>query len=309
MAYQSHKYDVLRFVKRYIKDYHVISNGKEISVNCIWCSPKDYKKKLTVNAKTGLFHCWRCNEKGNFFAFVKAYGKTTEEPHNFLLGTEISGVVRSTEIETQISYPEYFRFLSESSSKSLIACSYFRYLFERGLSLNDIDYYNIGFCNVGKFNKRVIVPVYKDNSLVSYIARTITDIKPKVLTPSSLPGTHGIKDYVFNIDRAKETKVLYIGEGVFDAISLGVSGIALFGKEATRHQLATIINVFPRRVVICLDGDAYKYSVKLAQQLMLHISDIRVAKLPEDKDPSSMDAYILRHCILNAQPFDGSLEI
>ena len=308
---QKTKFDVLRFVKRYIKEYNIISNGKEISLNCHWCSPKDYKKKLTINAKSGLFHCWKCNEKGNFYKFNKAYGRSTEDLKNFLVGTEFSGNRSSIENETQVSiaYPDYFKFLSESSPKSLLAGPYFDYLFARGVAISDIDYYNIGFCEVGKFFRRIIVPVYKNDTLVSYIARTITDAKPKVLTPPSLPGTHGIKDYVYNLDRAADTKELRIGEGVFDAIALGVSGIALFGKEATKKQLADIINRKPRRVLVCLDGDALKYSIKLARQLMLQCPDVRVVKFPPDADPASLEGMELVQCIGLAQPYNGSLDL
>jgi DNA primase len=305
---QKRKYDVLRFVKRYIKEYAIISNGKEISVNCTFCSPKDYKKKLTVNAKSGLFHCWKCNEKGNFFKFTKQYGKSTVNIENFLVGTNFSGSIKSNETETLIQYPESFRFLSDSVL-SVTARPYFKYLFDRGLTISDIDYYSIGYCTSGKLAQRVVVPVFKGETLVSYIARTIGTELPKVLTPPSLPGTHGVKDYVYNLDRAKETKLLYIGEGVFDAIALGIHGICLFGKEATKRQLAEIINTNPRRIVVCLDGDAYKNSRKLANQLLLHNSDVRIAKFPEDQDPSSLSKEDREYYISQALRFDGSIEL
>lgn len=302
------KYDVLRFIKRYVKDYSIISNGKEISVNCHWCSPKDYKKKFTINSKSGLGHCWKCNETANFYKFSKAYGKTTEDLGKFLLSREFSGHSNAIEIETQIPYPEDFRFLADSR-KTQNSANYFEYLYSRGLTDEDIDYYSLGYCHYGKLYGRVVVPVFKDEKLVSYIARTIGDAIPKVLTPKSQPGTHGIKDYVFNLERAKETKLLYVGEGVFDAIALGVHGICLFGKEATKKQIAEILNCKPRRIVVCLDGDAYKYSLKLASQLMLHCKDVRVVKFHEKDDPASLPKISLEYHIANAKKFDGSLEI
>ena len=225
------------------------------------------------------------------------------------MGSNFSEPTKVIATETQIDFPESFRFLSESSPKSLVAGKYFSYLFNRGLSESDIDYYNIGFCTEGKLHDRVIVPVYSNNNLVSYIARTIIDAKPKVLTPPSLPGTHGVKDYVFNLDRAKETKVLYIGEGVFDAIALGVSGVCLFGKEATNKQLGTIINSATRRIVVCLDGDAYTYAIKLATKLLLHCNEVRVAKFPDTKDPASIDKVDLKEILFNAKQFDGNIEL
>jgi|ERR1035437_3442754 DNA primase len=305
---QNTKYDVLRFVKRYIKDYTIISNGKEISVNCIFCSPKDYKKKLTVNSKSGLFHCWKCNETGNFYKFNKSYGKSDIDPNLFLAGSSFSRPIKAIENETQVSYPDGFRFLSDSHT-SIVAKPYFKYLLDRGLTMSDIDYYSIGYCPLGKLAQRVVVPVFKQEVLMSYIARSIGKELPKVLTPHSLPGSHGIKDFVFNLDRAKETKLLYIGEGVFDAIALGVHGICLFGKEATKKQLGEIINVHPKRIVCSLDGDAYKYNLRLASQLLLHCPDVRVAKFPSDQDPSSLSKEDRDFYVKRAKTFDGSIEL
>lgn len=302
------KFDVLRFVKKHVKDYHIISNGKEISLDCKWCSPKDRKKKLTINSSSGLFHCWSCNEKGNFNKFYKEYAKRVISIGEFITEqhTVFTPTIRSE--SNEIPYPDNFRFLTDSK-KSLGAKKYFNYLVDRGITEEDINYYRLGYCTEGKYADRVIIPVYKKDTFVSFIARAITpDKKPKVLTPASLPGTHGVKDYVYNLDRAKDTKLLLIGEGVFDAIALGVSGICLFGKESSPAQLAQIINTKPRRVVICLDGDAYKYALKLADQLIFHISDVRVCSFPKEEDPSSLGPFVQDY-IKSAIRFEGALDM
>lgn len=303
-------FNVLSFVKKHVKDYQIVSNGKEIVVNCSWCAPKDYKKKLTINAISGLWHCWKCGKKGNFNSFCRQYAKERIDP-SFFITEKKKILVPSTQYPSntvnEIPYPENFSFLSsvKNFEKSLSTKKYFDYLINRGLSIEDIFYYRIGYCSHGKYANRVIIPVYRDDIFVSFIARAITeDIKPKVLTPASLPGTHGIKDYVFNLDRAKDTKLLLIGEGVFDAIALGVSGICLFGKEATKYQLSQIIQAKPRRTVICLDGDAYDYSVKLGKQLLLHLEDIRICKFPQEQDPSSLGSAVKEY-IFNSEPFTG----
>ncbi len=308
MLRQKHlKFDVLRFIKKYVKDYKIVSNGKEVSVNCKWCRPRDYKKKLTINGSSGLWHCWSCSEKGNFSKFCKEYSKNALSIAEFITEQTTTFTQNVRIISNDLLYPEHFRFLSDSL-KSLKAKKYFAYLYNRGLTIEDINYYRIGYCIEGKYADRIVVPVYKRDDLVSFIARAITpEKKPKVLTPAALPGSHGVKDFIYNLDRAKDTKVLLIGEGVFDAISLGISGVCLFGKEATPIQLAQIINAKPRRVIICLDGDAYKYSIKLADKLLLHIPDIRVCNFPEKEDPSSLGPEVQKY-IKDAAHFQNALD-
>jgi hypothetical protein len=94
---------------------------------------------------------------------------------------------------------------------------------------------------------------------------------------------------------------------VFDAISLGTRGIALFGKAATDIQLAKIINKKPQRITIVLDPDARTEAEKLANQFIMHCPDVKIAYLPDGVDPNSVDRNLLEITIKNAiAPKSGS---
>jgi DNA primase len=214
-------------------------------------------------------------------------GAATEKPINRLFD------------EVVIPYPEGYEPLYGEAKN---------YILRRGITREQIDYYRIGACYTGKYHNRIIVPVLNQSEqLVSFIARDYTgNLKPKVLTPPSLEGRHGIKDYVFNLHRAAITGHLLIGEGIFDAISLGVRGVCLFGKSASPSQIAKIINKKVTRVTICLDPDAQLEANILANQLVGHIPDVRIVTLPEGTDPNSVDPFILKNAIANAkQPVIG----
>jgi DNA primase len=289
---KSYSVNVSKLLKKYNLTYKLSGAGKEVAINCLF--HEDEKGKLSINTDTGLFHCWVCGEKGNFRELVKqiAKKKKTDISLSDFTG-ETKKVSQVTMVdEVKIPYPEGYDFLQGVAKE---------YILKRGITEEQIDYYRIGACYSGKLKGRVIVPVFnKREELVSYIARAcVENIKPKVLTPPSLPGKHGVKDFVFNLYKAMYTKHLVITEGVFDAMKVGSRGICLFGKVATAIQLSKIINQKPIRVSIMLDNDAQLEANILAQQLTNHVKDVRLCSVPEGYDPGSATSEMIEEALKN----------
>jgi hypothetical protein len=229
-------YNVTKFVEHYFPDARLSSSGTEYVVLCPW--HEGTKRKLYISATHGMYNCFSCGIHGSFFSLVrrvlilnknkdvfdalKIY--ESSEPLTFLNDPDVRP---SSGGSTVIEYPEgYFPFYTEEplgeSGRAAKA-----YLNDRGITEEQISYYKLGFCATGKYAHRIIVPVLDDEeNLVSFVARDYTGhAQAKVLTPAALLGTSGIKDYVYNLHNAKRTRELIIGEGVFDAMALGVSGI------------------------------------------------------------------------------------
>jgi DNA primase len=291
---KNYSYNINKLLKKYNLAYKLSGSGKEVSLNCLWHS--DEKGKLSINTDTGMWHCWVCREAGGFRELVKQIAKKKKTDINLDdYKGEVKKVTQVTVEENKISYPEGYEPLQGEAKD---------YILGRGITEEQIDYYRIGACYSGKYRGRIIVPVLnKQEELVSFIARDFTgDLKPKVLTPPSTFGRHGIKDYAFNLHRAALTGHLLIGEGVFDAISLGTRGICLFGKTATTIQIAKIINKKVKRITICLDPDAQLEANILANQLIGHVPDVRIVTLPIGTDPNSADPFVLKNAIANAKP-------
>ncbi len=290
--------NISKLVKKYNLPHKFSGAGKELMLNCLW--HEDEKYKLSINTTTGAWQCWSCRESGSFRDIVKQIAKkkkTDINPSDFQ-GTYTKQEVSSVD-EIVIPWPEGYEPLQTTARE---------YILGRGITGEQIEYYKLGACYSGRYSGRIIVPVLnKSEQLVSFIARDFTGkLKPKVLTPPSLEGHHGIKDYVFNLHRAATTSHIIIGEGVFDAISLGVRGVCLFGKTASPIQIAKIINKKIKRVTICLDPDAQLEANILANQLIGHVPDVRIVTLPEGTDPNSADPFILKNAIANAkQPSVG----
>jgi len=306
-------YDVPKFVYHYFPDAKLSSDSREFLVACPW--HEGHKRKLYISAEQGMYNCFSCGVHGSFFSLVKRVLATmkTKQLNDFIKQYETSTPMVYLNDEVRpisgegmlIDYPENFYSLCDYSLLGLQGKEALDYLIHRGLSQAEIAYYKIGYCLGGKYDKRIIIPVFKSNDeLVSFVARDFSGFaKAKVLTPAALPGTSGIKDYIFNLQNAVYTKELLIGEGVFDAIALGKSGVAIFGKQATEKQVAQILLAKPLRIVVCLDYDAPNEKEALALRLSTYHSNVYVANLPYG-DPASVSKSELDISLKTAVKFN-----
>ena len=153
------------------------------------------------------------------------------------------------------------------------------------------DYYQIILDNVGEFSaeemdkaqdmyqasrllNRVIIPAKVNNQSYGFVARDITGntFIPKVLNST---GAFTSK-IVWNYDNVKQSEVLIISEGIFDATSIGIDrAIALLGKNLSdsSDQIKLIKTLNPDRVVVFLDRGAEKDAVKMANLLSYKFLD------------------------------------
>ena len=115
------------------------------------------------------------------------------------------------------------------------------YIYSRGLTLDDNDW-----SDEPGFLDRMITPLTVDRKLMGYIARKITDGKPKYITehPAHI---------VFGLDRQPwDRKFVLVFEGSIDAMLLG--GTAVLTNEISPEQ-ALQINNLGREVIVVPDRD------------------------------------------------------
>jgi hypothetical protein len=98
------------------------------------------------------------------------------------------------------------------------------------MSKEDIEVYRIGYCGLGKYQGRIVIPVYSADKVVYFTTRAFL---PGVLPKHKHPGREecgiGKEKVVFNLDRALKTGQVVITEGAFDSIRVGKDGIAILG--------------------------------------------------------------------------------
>jgi len=130
-----------------------------------------------------------------------------------------------------------------------------KYLFDRGFDPKQMrEQYGMECCwYSGPMKYRIVIPVYQNGRLVSYVGRDITgksSLKYKNLseTKSVLP----VKETIFNLDSIHETAI--ICEGPFDAIRFGAHGVCVWGLQYTSIQTKLLASRL-KRAVIAFDSE------------------------------------------------------
>ncbi len=234
-------------------------------VKCPKCDAMK-KPSLSVDRLLGLFHCFRCGFSG----------RTKGQFRMDLLIEEYKAQ------RPGLALPEEYMPLDPYEPRSLRQKFALNYLLKRRVTSEQIEKYQIGFCDKGSYENRIIIPFFNGDALIYFVARTINRSEPrKYLNPTSPKGSFVFKTYTGKV------KCAAVVEGVFDALSVEhvMPAIALLGKGPTQAQ----IDALPRhaeQVLLMLDSDAHKDSIELQERISYHIPVSNV--LLKSRDPGSL---------------------
>jgi DNA primase len=179
---------------------------------------------------------------------------------------------------------------------------------ERGLTLETIIDFGLGFCTKGMMAERIAIPIHNvKGEVVAYAGRFPGE--PDEDTPKyKLPQGFRKSQELFNIDRASkepDDKPLIIVEGFFDAIKLHQHGckkvVALMGStlSAAQEELIRQHTVFNSRIIVMLDeNDAGRTGREdIACRLSKHCF-IRVYEFDEeDMEPEHLSEGLLEDIV------------
>ena len=257
--------------------YH---SGDEILFYCPKC--KHHKKKLSVNLDKNKFKCWVCDYRGNSVRrLVKRHGSFLDQQewakHDATVEIASFEDVFSAEQEIEeqfeqvINLPEEFKTLC-SSRLSLASKPILKFLYDRGLTKQDILKWKIGYCPSGEYKERVVVPSFNEDGDVNYfIARTYGRDWMKYKNPPAS------RDIIFNELYVDFDDDLVIVEGVFDAIVAG-NAVPILGsslKEDSKLLKKVVEHDTP--VYIALDPDVETKAMRLIKKMLT--LDIEVYKI------------------------------
>ena len=282
----------------------VLGTGKRTArgnraYNCPYCN--HHKPKLEVNFtqhKKGYnpFHCWACDKKGSrissIFKQVKASPEKYEELKK-LIGSEVE--IKKQDNQTQLKLPEEYK--SILGSRDILARHALSYLKSRGITKDDIEKYNIGYCEYGRYAKMVIIPSYDKKGQLNYYTGRSFEKDPyiKYKNPESsrniIPNEHLIN---WNLP-------LVICEGMFDAIAIKRNAIPLLGKNIQSELMKKIVTSTIEKIYIALDTDAMKQAIKFAEEFINEGKEVYLIDLKE-KDPSEMGFHDFTKLIQNTFP-------
>lgn len=218
------------------------------------------------------YHCFNCGHKGTYYPHYKtipkdmlkvfsSFGIPDEEINKLRLATlqerDESGQVTTSQQSrsfmlnpVELPLPDHFYQLDQAKDDDKWAEIARYYIEDRKIDPRDYPFYlstgipkqftgpesqKKAFIRAAqKWKRRIIIPIYKDNKLVYYQGRDLTE---KATKKYESPSTR--KDRViYGFDRLfiDEDRPLYVVEGFFDAFH--IKGVALLGNELTEPQIA-----------------------------------------------------------------------
>ena len=187
--------------------------------------------------------------------------------------------------------------LNHISKTNLLARHALSYLKKRGLSVQDILSYEIGYCEKGRFANKIIIPTYNlDGELEYFIARSfLPNSKRKYDAPISDKNIIGFES------RINWNLPIVLCEGAFDAIAIKRNAIPLFGKNISKKLMKKIVTSTVEKIYIALDNDALKKSLKFAEKFINEGKEVHLVEL-EGKDPSEMGFAHFTNLIQSSTP-------
>lgn len=290
----------------------------------------DYKLyvKVASDNTDGLWHCKKCDSTGNPISFVMKYNKVGFGEAKDILEMYVDeDLFASNYRELGLSDSEimYLMLIQEEEEEEVQefkapelpvgtklimdnlhnpeVIPFVDYLVnKRRLNPDVIEFYNIGYIKKGHATTVEGKNVPLDNHIVfftydnhgRYIYWNTRSILPdpyiKSFNGVSKEGEYSKRNTIFNMGVARHQPEIVVVEGVIDALTIGHSGVATFGKQVTDAQVAEILkNVTPeKKIYVMIDRDAPVQADKLAQRLYEKHKNTFIVLNPEDHDANDI---------------------
>ena len=266
---------------------------------CPFCN--HHKQKLEVNFsenKKGYnpWHCWVCEKKGTKISTLFKQLKTSQDKFTELYKLVNEEKEYKTEVKNiDLKLPKEYQSLL--SSRDIITRHALSYLKSRGINKDDIEKYQIGYCETGLYAKMIIIPSYDLNGKLNYFTGRSFEKDPyvKYRNPNTSRNIIPFEMFInWNLP-------LVLCEGPFDAIAIKRNAIPLLGKNIQSTLMKKIITSQVKKIYIALDTDAIKQAVKFAEDFINEGKEVYFVEL-KDKDPSEMGFYDFTKLIQSTIP-------
>ena len=270
----------------------------------MWWSPftQHHKPKLQVNIQTGKWHCWVSNQGGhNLYQLFKKAGAGYNEfkELNKLLGDVSFYKKQDDDTPDAVRLPQEYKSLSDPFDTSLVKEHAIRFLRKRGIDKEDIIRYNLGYCQSGKYNNRIIIPSYDSKGQLNYfVGRDFYSSNFKYMNPPNVA-----KDVIgFDLYVNWSLPIILV-EGVFDAMSVKSNSIPLFGKTILPKLYKKIVEKKVKDIFIILDSDAFDDAIRMTEKFVNEGINVNFVKL-DGQDPNDLGYKKMITKINNSLPMD-----
>ncbi len=257
-----------------------------VEIKCVFPACNDPSTHLGINLTSGIYNCWACGSKGHIEKIIKEIDGCSANDAYKIANDLLLNSQKRIEIISQVDLVE----LPKEATKEFPKL-HLDYLKKRRYNPNYvIKKYNLYACHqVGEFSYRIIIPIYMNNKLISFVAKDVTD-KQKVPYKNLLEekSIFSVKESLYEIDAIKNKVVIV--EGPLDQWRIGNGSVCTFGTQFTHSQIHILAEKRLEEVIILYDFEdkAIKQAKKLANILSLFINKVEVWELNQG-DPDTMD--------------------
>ena len=270
-----------------------------INIQCCFCS--DHANHLGINLKTKTFSCWRCKisskDVGGLPGLIKELeGINFSESLNRLKQYQNKNIFEDFFNESIIKnynndpkkvLPEEFKKIEEGEEPPLVK----KYFKKRKFPLSNIQKYEAGWCRVGKYAYHLILPIYIDNIIVSFLAADMTGINsPKYNLCPDYKALIPRNKILYGLDDIRNSEQVIIVEGYTDRWRIGKrNSVALLYSTWSAETLIALQSKVKKDCIIkvMLDLDAIQKGQELAENIQTLFPDTTYFIELEKKDHAS----------------------
>lgn len=326
MARATNPEQLVNLLNRVWPDHKTEKGGREHMVLCPFCDSE--KPKCAVNPDKGVFQCWVCGERGptlkllyHLFNLHLISQSDIDAVRSGNVVADLSSTIQSykgshkppKELWTTTIpcvFPPKVYNISEFNPHNVFEARLLKgvkkYLYSRGMDDNDIKDYRLHFCCKldSPYYGHIFFPALGEfgKQLVFWTTRSILpNPNPKSMHASHKYARFSAKQIIFNQHLVRSPVALC--EGPFDAFSImkvtGIPAIPLLGKQLHAYTRSYLREQNISEVYVCLDPDARKEQMSIAQVLVPEKIDVLFVDL-EEGDPNSIAPEKLYAAFKNA---------
>jgi len=328
------KFDIYTYLSEigvpYRESGRNVGNGA-IGICCPLCGDTNFH--MGVNIEKKFYNCWRCGDydqqgRGNLFnlicllegvnkksAFKKIlkYSEFEDDYQEKDIYASLGVIEKQWEKENlnlSVSIPKKnndvnisgsYKQLSELNSEMFSEEIFLSYIKKRKFTVNELLEWEVRAYVSGKFARRLVFPLYQDNKIVNYTGRDVTGkMEMKYLNCSNKDAVIPMKDLFFGLEYIKPNpEKLVLVEGALDTIRIGKGkAIGSMGLILSERQKELIYQLYPSKLLIMFDSEAWIEAEKIKKELGVFIDNIEVVRLTDGKDPADLTENELV-CIFN----------
>lgn len=252
-----------------------------IMINCPFCDDSGFHGGIHLSQH--YYNCWRCGWRSLFVLFQELTNLDDLSIRKILdsLGTSKNTFQPIKNYAPKVQLPEECHELQGRHKE---------YLTKRNFNPDRIkEQWDIkGTGHIGSYKFRIMIPIYFERKLISYMGRDITD-KQDLRYKACLEEkeVRHYKTILYGLDQVPGNSCIIV-EGITDVWRLGYGAIATFGTGWMKAQAMLVAERFSK-VFILFDAEvpAQEKAQKLGVYLTALGTDVEILELSEG-DPGEL---------------------